>query len=145
MRSWRVVWTIATGTLLVSCRGRPPVSPSPDALAHLVDSLRAPVERATGLHFKSPPHSALRTREQVRAYLVRKLDEELPTPRMRGLETAYRLFGLFPDTLQLRQLLLDLYTEQVAGYYDPDSATLFGVAGADPAQLPLVLAPERGH
>jgi hypothetical protein len=145
MRSWRLVWAIATATLLLSCRGKPPISSSPDALAHLVDSLRSPVERATGLHFKSPPRSALRTREQVRAYLVRKLDEELPTPRMRGLETAYRLFGLFPDTLQLRQLLLDLYTEQVAGYYDPDSATLFGVAGADPAQLRLVLAHEMVH
>ena len=31
----------------------------------------------------------------------------------------------------LRPLLLDLYTEQVAGFYDPDSATLFGVEGAD--------------
>jgi hypothetical protein len=145
MRLWRCAGAIATATLLLSCRGRPPVSSSPDALAHLVDSLRSPVERATGLHFKSPPRSALRTRQQVRAYLVSKLDEELPTPRMRGLETAYRLFGLFPDTLQLRQLLLDLYTEQVAGYYDPDSATLFGVAGADPAQLRLVLAHEMVH
>ena len=64
---------------------------------------------------------------------------------MRGLETAYRLFGLLPDTLELRALLLDLYTEQVAGYYDPDSATLFGVAGADRAQLRLVLAHEMVH
>ncbi len=64
---------------------------------------------------------------------------------MRGLETTYRLFGLLPDTLQLRALLLDLYTEQVAGYYDPDSATLFAVADADPAQLRLVLAHEMIH
>jgi hypothetical protein len=111
----------------------------------MVDSLRAPVERATGLQFKSPPRYALRSREQVRAYLIRKLDEELPTPRMRGLETAYRLFGLLPDSLQLRALLLDLYTEQVAGYYDPDSGTLFGVTGADPAHLRLVLAHEMVH
>jgi hypothetical protein len=114
-------------------------------MGHLVDSLRGPVERATGLKFKSPPRSALRSRDQVRAYLIRKLDEELPSPRMKGLEAAYRLFGLLPDTLKLRSLLLDLYTEQVAGFYDPDSATLFGVAGADPAQLRLVLAHEMVH
>jgi hypothetical protein len=81
----------------------------------------------------------------VRAYLIAKLDQELPTPRMKGLEIAYRLFGLLPDTLQLRSLLLDLYTEQVAGFYDPDSATLFGVVGADPSQLRLVLAHEMVH
>jgi hypothetical protein len=131
---------------LSSCRGEAPSkSASPVVLARLVDSLKAPVERVTGLHFKSPPSSALRSREEVRDYLIRKLDEELPTPKMQGLQTAYRLFGLLPDTLQLRSLLLNLYTEQVAGYYDPDSATLFGVAGADPAQLRLVLAHEMVH
>jgi hypothetical protein len=144
MRS-QLIWAVGVAALALCCRGEPPASADPNALARLVDSLRSPVERVTGLHFKSPPRSALRTRQQVRAYLVRKLDEELPTPRMRGLETAYRLFGLLPDTLRLRQLLLDLYTEQVAGYYDPDSATLFGVAGADPAQLRLVLAHEMVH
>jgi hypothetical protein len=110
-----------------------------------VDSLRGRVERATGMQFKSPPRSALRTREQVRAYLLRKLDEELPPSKLQGLEAAYRLFGLLPDTLELRPLLLELYTEQVAGYYDPDSATLFGVSGADPAQLRIVVAHEMVH
>jgi hypothetical protein len=81
----------------------------------------------------------------VRRYLLAKLDQELPAERMRGLETAYRLFGLLPDTLELRGLLLDLYAEQVAGYYDPDSAMLFGVAGAEREQLHLVLAHEMVH
>jgi hypothetical protein len=111
----------------------------------LVDSLQGPVERATGLKFKERPRVAVRSRHQVRAYLIRKLDEQLPSPKLRGLETTYRLFGLLPDTLQLRSLLLDLYTEQVAGYYDPDSTTLFAVADADPAQLRLVLAHEMIH
>jgi hypothetical protein len=137
---------MAVTTALFACRGEAPrKGSSPDALQHLVDSLRRPVERVTGLQFKSPPRSALRSREQVRDYLIRKLDEELPSPRMQGLQTAYRLFGLLPDTLKLRSLLLDLYTEQVAGYYDPDSAMLFGVVGADPTQLRLVLAHEMVH
>jgi hypothetical protein len=114
-------------------------------MERMVDSLRLPVERATGLRYKSSPRSAIRTRQQVRDYLVRKLDEELPPTKLEGMETAYRLFGLLPDTLQLRSLLLDLYTEQVAGYYDPDSAMLFGVADADPTQLRLVLAHEMVH
>jgi hypothetical protein len=87
----------------------------------------------------------MRTREQVRAYLVGKLDEELTPPRLHGLEEAYRLFGLLPDTLPLRSMLLDIYTEQVAGYYDPDSTTFFGVEGSDRSQLRLVLAHEMVH
>jgi hypothetical protein len=128
-----------------ACRGEQRGTSEALVLARLVDSLRAPVERASGLTFRTPPRSALRSREQVREYLLAKLDEELPPARMRGLEAAYRLFGLLPDTLGLHRLLLDLYTEQVAGYYDPDSAMLFGVAGADRAQLRLVLAHEMVH
>jgi hypothetical protein len=131
--------------LLAACRGAPPQSPDDRGLASLVDSLRVPVEQAAGLKFKSSPRSAMRTREQVRAYLVGKLDEELTPPRLHGLEEAYRLFGLLPDTLPLRSLLLDIYTEQVAGYYDPDSTTFFGVEGADRSQLRLVLAHEMVH
>jgi hypothetical protein len=134
--------------LLGACRGearQERETRGDEALARLVDSLRAPVEQATGLRFTSPPRSAMRTREQVRTYLITKLDEELPPKRLNGLESAYRLFGLLPDTLQLRPLLLDLYTEQVAGFYDPDSAMLFGVEGADRTQLRLVLAHELIH
>jgi hypothetical protein len=138
---------VACALSLGACRGeaRQTQARSEQDLARLVDSLRGPVEQATGLRFTSPPRSAMRTREQVREYLVRKLDEELPPTRLHGLETTYRLFGLLPDTLKLRPLLIDLYTEQVAGFYDPDSATLFGVEGADRTQLRFVLAHELIH
>ena len=138
---------VACALTLPACRGeaRQTQARSEQDLARLVDSLRGPVEKATGLRFTSPPRSAMRSREQVRTYLIAKLDEELPPKRLHGLETAYRLFGLLPDTLQLRPLLIDLYTEQVAGFYDPDSATLFGVEGADRTQLSLVLAHELIH
>jgi hypothetical protein len=144
----RVTWLAGCAALLLACRGearQARQARGDEELARLVDSLRAPVEQATGLRFTAPPRSAMRSREQVREYLIMKLDEELPPARLHGLETAYRLFGLLPDTLQLRPMLLDLYTEQVAGFYDPDSATLFGVEGSDRTQLRLVLAHELIH
>jgi len=145
MRARLLAAALSGAVLLGACRGEAQNSAGEAALARLVDSLRGPVERATGLKFIRPPRSAMRTRDEVRQYLMRKLDQELPPARLHGLEQAYRLFGLLPDTLQLRSLLVDLYTEQVAGYYDPDSATLFGVVGADRSQLRLVLAHELVH
>lgn len=129
---------------IVGCRGPRPAD-SDDRLARLVDSLTPQVEAAAGLRFTAPPRSGIRSREQVRAYLVHQLERELPPAKLEGLTAAYRLFGLVPDTLDLKTLLLDLYSEQIAGYYDPDSAMLFGVAGADPAQLRLVVAHELVH
>jgi len=137
-----LITVLATG-----CRGEAPrtTSSGDAALARLVDSLRPAVERAVGRPFRAPPRSAMRSRAQVREYLVRKLHDDLPPARLAGIEGAYRLFGLLPDTLGLESLLLALYTEQVAGYYDPDSAMLFGVAGVEPLQLKLVLAHEMVH
>jgi hypothetical protein len=131
--------------LTVACRGEPVRAQRDAGLAHLVDSLKPAVERAAGLRFKRTPNSALRSREQVRKYLIAKLRQELPPERVRGVEAAYRLLGMLPDTLDLERLLVDLYSEQVAGFYDPDSTMFFGVAGADPLQLKLVLAHEMVH
>ena len=130
---------------LGACRGEARSADRGAELDALVDSLAPAVEEAVGLRFVTPPRSALRSRDQVRGYLIAKLDEELPPARLHGIETAYRMFGLLEDSVSLRDLLLDLYTEQVAGYYDPDSAMLFGVEGADKSQLRLVLAHELIH
>lgn len=132
-------------TLLAACRG---VAQDANTQAHLdslVDSLIPDVERATGLNFRERPRPALRTKEEVRTFLLAKLSEEFPPERIRGVSEAYRLLGMIPDSLDLQALLLDLYSEQVAGFYDPDSSALFAVEGADPAQLRLVVAHELVH
>jgi AcrR family transcriptional regulator len=145
------VKTIARVTLItlavLACRGTSPSaqSISQRQLETLVDSLMPSVAKAAGLAFKSTPRSAVRTRDQIRAYLIAKMDRELPPSRIEGIGDAYRLLNMIPDTLDLRKLFLDLYTEQIAGFYDPDSTTLFAVQGGDPATLRLVLAHELVH
>ena len=128
--------------LAAGCRGAAPGTPSAQ---QLVDSLVPAVERAAHMKFKERPRVAMRSRDQVRAYLTAKLDAELPESRARGMEAAYRLFGLLPDSVRLRPLLLDLLSEQVIGYYDADSAMLFGVSGSPRDQLRLVMAHELVH
>ena len=103
------------------------------------------VERAVGLKFKREPAILVRSREQVRGYLSRKLVEEMPPPEMAAVQRTYRAFGLISQATDLRKLMLDLYAEQVAGYYDPDSSALFVVRGADPLVLKLILAHELVH
>ncbi|MFQ5551692.1 MAG: hypothetical protein ACE5FJ_10695, partial [Gemmatimonadales bacterium] len=103
------------------------------------------VEVATGLEFLEEPGIAIRSREQVRNYLLNRLSTTIPPDELAGFQTSYRLFGLLPDTLELNDLLIRLYTEQVVGYYDPDSTTLYVVDRSDPLQVSLVLAHELVH
>jgi hypothetical protein len=87
----------------------------------------------------------VRDRAAVERYLVARLDQDYPPERLAAVSAAYRLFRLIPDTLDLRRLLLDVLVEQVVGFYDPDSLTLYVVEGTDPAQIRLVLAHELVH
>jgi hypothetical protein len=132
---------------LAACRGSSPSAQAVNQkqLEILVDSLMPGVAKAAGLEFKSTPKSAVRTRNQIRTYLIAKLARELPDARLEGITATYRLLNMVSDTLDLRQLFLALYTEQIAGFYDPDSTTLFAVQGGDPAALRMVLAHELVH
>ena len=130
-------------TLLIGCRGEAPNQR--DDLASLVDSLKPSVERAAGIPFRAPLRAATRTREQLRAFLLERIDEDFPPERLRGTELSYRLLGLVPDSLELEDFLVELLTEQVAGFYDPKTSTLYGMEGMDRSALQLILAHEMVH
>ena len=116
-----------------------------EAAQRIARDLTPLVERASGLTFRRPPVISVRTREQVRQYLDRKIAQELPPAEVAAYERTYRAFRLVGDTLDLRRLMLDLYSEQVAGFYDPDSGALFVVRGSDPQMIRLILAHELVH
>ncbi len=137
----------ALGALVVvsACRDRASAVRHDAALRDLVQQRIPGIERATGLTFKEAPNVARRTREQVKDYILRKLDAETPPAELAAVEAAYKLFGLLPDTLELRAVLLSVLGEQIAGYYDPDSATLFVVADVDSFLLRTTLSHELVH
>ena len=129
--------------LAAACTSRPPSTA--DEVRRIADDVVPKVEAAVGLTFRQRPSLGIRTREQVERYLVRRLDQEYPPERLGHIANAYRRFGLIPDTLDLRALFLAVLAEQVVGYFDPDSATLYVVDGTDPVQIRLVLAHELVH
>jgi len=132
------------GVAVVACGDRGEAQ-SGDRVLSMTQELVPAVERAVGLTFLAPPQVAVRSHEAVKGYLAYKMDDDLPPEVLHGVSVAYKLFGMIPDTLDLRSLLLALYTEQVVGYFDPDSATLYVVEGAEPLQLRMVLAHELVH
>jgi hypothetical protein len=103
------------------------------------------IEKATGLKFKTPPKVEVRTREQVKDFLLKKFNEETPASELAGEEKAYKMLGLLPDTMNLRDFLLRILTEQVVGYYDPAAKTLYIVNGADEQIVGVTITHELVH
>lgn len=85
------------------------------------------------------------SRDQLEVYLLGQLEEQLPEEKAAAVTAAYARLGLVPDTLDLHAVLVELYKEQVVGYYDPRADTLFVLDHVDPDQLELVLAHELVH
>lgn len=114
-------------------------------LAEIAAALLPDLARRSGMELKEPVRLERRTREELVRYLGAKLDEELPEEEARSTVAAYALLGLVPDTLDLRAVLLALYTEQVAGFYDPDSTALFVMDDQPAAALEGLLVHELVH
>jgi len=103
------------------------------------------IEESTGLKFKTPPKLEVRSKEQVRTFLLTKFNEATPAEQLGGEELAYKLFGLIPDSLSLRPFLLELLTEQIVGYYDPETKVLYVVEGAAEDMAGMVVSHELIH
>jgi len=103
------------------------------------------LEEASGLRFLRLPVVQTRSRDEVRAYLEQEFTAQLTPRELAGTQTAYRLLGLLPDTLDLRAFLLELLTEQVAGYYDPRTKVLYVVDDADAEMRDITITHELMH
>jgi hypothetical protein len=134
---------LALAALAAGCDRRRNVGEG--AYANRVQSAIPQIERATGLKFKSPPKMEMRSRAQVREFLVRKFNESTPAEQLKSEEAAYKLFGLLPDTMDLRRFLLELLTEQIVGYYDPATKVLYVVEGAPDDLTGITITHELIH
>ena len=126
-RRWLVAGALlgSVGAGSTGCEKRAQEVRGEAELRQSVQQMMPAVERATHLRFKQRPVVLRRTRAQVRDYVIHKFDDDLPPAELAGAQAAYRLFGLIPDSLDLRRSMVDLLTEQVAGYFDPDSNALY--------------------
>lgn len=97
------------------------------------------------LEVRSVPVARRTDTEALESYLLERLETEFPGDTLRRLERAYAAFGLLPDTLDLRRLLVDLMLEQAVGYYDPVRDVFFVREGAPEELVDAVLVHELVH
>jgi hypothetical protein len=110
-----------------------------------VEELLPKIEEYSGLPMKRVPAVRRADSETLEAYLLERLEAEYPGDELEDLASAYRAFGLIPDTLDVRRLLVDLLLEQAIGYYDPVRDVLFIRDEATGPMLDAVIVHELVH
>jgi len=96
------------------------------------DEVLAQMSEILHLPIKAPLKKSLRSKEEIRAYLVSEEKEDRTDAQRYADDKALEAFGLVPKGFPLDSFLLDILTDQVAGLYDP-KAKQFYIADWIPA------------
>ena len=116
-----------------------------ETLRARAEELLPAVEDLSGLPAREPLRIGVRSNEDLEAFLVAELAEQFDGDRIRHMMRVYARLGLVPEELDLEPLLRRLLLEQVVGFYDPASDTLFVVDGVASELVDGVLVHEMVH
>ena len=116
-----------------------------DALFKSVDEILKFVSDHTGLPIKSPVKRELTSREQLEKYINQRMAEDEDAARLKRSGIVLKKFGLLPADFNIETYIVQLYREQVAGYYDPKTKTIYLLDWVDPELQKAVLAHELTH
>jgi len=119
-------------------------SPGEDILK-TADEILVRVSKLRGLEPTGPISKGVRTRQEITEFLNERVREERSEAELEAEGKALRLLGVFPEGLQYREFMLQLLTEQIGGYYDPQKKTLFLADWLPVDQQKPVMAHELTH
>lgn len=113
--------------------------------ATAADEVLQQVSKITGLKLVSPLKKTLRSREEIRAYVIREMDDEKnPAERYADARSAEAL-GLIPKGFPLDSFMVDLLEEQIAGLYDPKAQEFYIADWIPLDDQRMVMAHELTH
>ena len=102
-------------------------SPSPRPAAEVYAEIRAAVEAIRGLRPTKAVEPVTLDEAQLTANLAADFDRENTPDELRLSEDLLITLGLLPPGSNLRTIMLDFQSGQVAGYYSPEKDQLFVV------------------
>lgn len=110
-----------------------------------VDEVLAKVVEIRGLDPITPIQRGIKNRQEIEEYILKRFKEEYPLEDLKIEEQVLKLFKLIPENLNLHDFLIEFYTEQIAGLYDPVLKEFF-IADWIPLELQKpVMAHELTH
>ena len=109
------------------------------------DEVLQQMSEITGLKLLTPLKKSLRSREEIRAYVIKQMSEEKnPAERYADARTA-EAFGLLPKGFDLDTFMVNVLTEQVEGLYDPKAQEFYIADWSPPSDQRMVMSHELTH
>lgn len=101
-------------------------------------------EEIRGLSAEEKFAPIYQTEDELREYFMGQLSD-VTDEEFEDELALYRILGFVPQEFDLRQFYVDLYSEQTAGFYDPETNEMYLIGEASPYDNALTLAHEYTH
>lgn len=109
------------------------------------DEVLGQMSQITGLKLMTPLKKSLRSREEIRAYVIKQMNEEKNAAERYADQRSAEAFGLIPKGFDLDAFLVNVLTEQVEGLYDPKSREFYIADWSPLSDQRMVMAHELTH
>ena len=120
--------------------------PAPDAdFIAAADEVLGQMSQITGLKLVTPLKKSLRSREEIRAYVIKQMNEEKNAAERYADQRSAEAFGLLPKGFDLDSFMVNVLTEQVEGLYDPKAREFYIADWSPLADQRMVMAHELTH
>ncbi len=113
--------------------------------AAAADEVLHQMSEITGLKLLTPLKKSLRSRDEIRAYVINEMKEDKDEAERYAGERSAEAFGLLPKGFDLDNFMIDLLTEQIAGLYDPKTHEFYVADWIPAADQKMVMAHELTH
>jgi hypothetical protein len=100
-------------------------APAPTRLLAEARSIAGQMASIRGLPLRQAIDFQVSDRASVRAYAEASLSRQMPAEGWAAYQALLVHTGLIPAGTDLEELVVQLYTEQIAGYYDPARKTFY--------------------
>lgn len=124
---------------------KPPTTKANAEFAAAADEVLQQMSDITGLKLKTPLKKTLRSREEIRAYVIREMNEDKDAKERYASTRSTEAFGLLPKGFDFDTFMIDLLTEQIAGLYDPRAHEFYIADWIPAADQRMVMAHELTH
>jgi hypothetical protein len=123
----------------------PHAASNPADFLRMTDEVMAKMSKILGLAQLEPLKKSLRSRDEIRAYVLQQMKEDKEPEKRYADERMLEKLGLLPKGFPFDAFLVDLLTEQIAGLYDPKAKEFYVADWMQPAEQEVVMAHELTH
>jgi hypothetical protein len=123
----------------------PPKASENAEFAAAADEVLKQMSDITGLKLRTPLKKTLRSRDEIRAYVIREMNEDKEPAARYASSRSAEAFGLLPKGFDFDTFMVDLLTEQIAGLYDPKAHEFYIADWIPLSDQRMVMAHELTH